>query len=164
MKKKTIFYYQFKPINGWLFLNIIFAAFLIHCSFRFPVLLLWWQMQVLIGTCLFSWGLWIYKYLLKHPIAIIDDESITIDHCQPLYWKDIENAEEKMVRCGLRKLRVIILNPKDGLDYAYNFLQRHNGEFTAFSLPLYDVISVENAKKMKSLIAKKVKLVKLKSS
>lgn len=159
MKKQQIFYYQFKPVvNFWLGLNVVFAAFLISCCLKFPVLLYWWQMQVLIGTCVFSFALWGYKYLMKQRLAIIDDEGITIDHCQRLLWKNIENAEERIVSCGLRKLKVIILNPKAGMEYNYNFLQRHNGEFTAFSLPLYDVVSAEDAKKLKKIVAKKVKL------
>lgn len=158
MKKQQIFYYQFKPaVNFWLGLNVVFAGFLIGCCFKFPALAYWWQMQVLIGTCVFSFALWAYKYLMKQKLAVIDDDGIAIDHCQPLLWKNIESAEERVVRCGLRKLPVIILTPKAGMEYDYNFLQRHNGEFTAFSLPLYDVVSKEDAQKLKKIVAKKVK-------
>lgn len=164
MLNEKKFYYKFKPLNVWLFLNLCFALFLFHCGWCFPSLLFWWQMQVLIGTCLFSWGLWIYKYLFSHLLAVIDDEKIKIDHCEPLYWTDVDKAEEKFVQCDFRKYPVIILVPKSGLKYQYNFLQKHNGKFTAFSLPLYPVISRKDAKKLETIVAQKVKLKKLKRS
>lgn len=64
------------------------------------------------GRNRFSWLVWSYKYLLPQRLAVVDDKTITIDHCRPLAWKDIKNAEEKIVRCGFRRLRIIVLHPK----------------------------------------------------
>ena len=118
-------------------------------------------MQVLWGTLAFSCAVWSWKYLHKQRLALITDESIAIDHCQPLAWNDIDYAEERVVRCCFRKLKIIVLIPKSGLDYQYNFLQRHNGDFTAFSIPLYEIITKTDAEEITALIAKKVKLTRL---
>lgn len=75
--------------------------------------------------------------------------------------KTLKNAEEKIVRCGFRRLRIIVLHPKKGINYRYNFLQRHNGDFTPFSIPLYEIVSPEDAAELTEIIAEKVKLTRL---
>lgn len=162
MKKSQEFYYNFKPVNAWLFFNILFTVGLFHCVFCWPSLILWRQTQVLAATFLFSWGLWGYKYLKKHRVALITDESISIDHCEKLYWKDVKWAEERVVRCCFHKMKIIVLIPRKNIKYNYNFLQKHNGEFTPFSLPLYDAVSQKDAKKMTKLVEEHVKLKRLK--
>jgi len=42
-----------------------------------------------------------------------------------------------------------------------NFLQRHNGDFTPFSIPLYEIVSPEDAAELTEIIAEKVKLTRL---
>lgn len=158
--RKT-FYYQFNPVNLWMALNASLAITLGWCLTRCPCLLYWRQTQILIGVAAFSILAWGYKYALKHKMAVVTDEDITIDHCAPLKWKDVASAEERLVRCGLRKLKVIVLMPKEGLDYKYNFLQRHNGGFTAFSIPLYGIISRADAEEISTIVADKVPLSKL---
>lgn len=162
MKKETkYFYYKFGAIDTLLILNLLITIMLVHCCTKFSGLFYWWQIKVLIGVVLLSSLIWAYKHLIKHQLAAIDDDSIKIDHCQPLRWNDIENAEERIVRCGFKKLKVIILNPRNNIDYKYNFLQKHNGEFTPFSIPLYEVISKQDAQELTNIISKKVKLIKL---
>lgn len=155
------FYYKFNPLNLWLALNaaliITLAWGISHC----PCLLYWHQTQILIGVVLFSVMAWSYKYLFKHKMAVITDQDITIDHCKPLKWTDVASAEEKIVRCGLRKRKIIILVPQDGIGYKYNFLQKHNCGFTAFSIPLYGIISDDDAAEISKIIADKVPLTKL---
>ena len=107
-------------------------------------------------TILFSWGLWIYKHCMKQVLAVITKESIKIDHCQPLLWKDVASAEERLVWCGFRKLKIIVLNTREDIDYHYNFLQKHNGEFTPFSLPLYSVVNREETEELKRILMKRV--------
>ncbi len=161
MSKQTVFYYHFEPIGGWFILNSVMLVTFGYWSIVCPCLLYWSQMQVLWGVTLFSWLAWGWRDVVKHRLAVFDNKSITIDHCQPLAWKDIKAAEERLVRCGLRKCRIIVLIPKDGIDYKYNFLQRHNGGFTAFSLPLYDVVKPDDAVKMTELVNKKIKIKQL---
>lgn len=160
MAKSKTFYYRFDWVNAWFIFNSSFLITMLYGSFKCPCLLYWPQTQVLWGTCLFSIAVWAWKYLLKHRLAVFDGKEITIDTCKPLRWKDIDYAEEKIVRCCFKKRRIIILHPKEGLKYEYNFLQKHNGEFTPFSIPLYEVVTKEDAAEMAALIAKKVKLVR----
>ena len=161
MKKEKVFYYHFDKINPWFMFNTALLIMLTYVSVKCSCLLFWWQTQVLWGVAIFSWLVWGYKYLHKQRLATINDKTITIDHCAPLAWKDVDHAEERMVRCCFRKLKIIVLIPKKNIDYKYNFLQRHNGEFTAFSIPLYEIVSSEDAEEITKIIAKKVKLVKL---
>jgi hypothetical protein len=156
MKNEKIFYYKFEPINAWFVFNTALLIVLLYGSFRCPFLLSWWQTQVLWDGAVFSVLAWGYKYLLKHRAAVIDDEAVTIDHCRPLPWADIRAAEEKTVKCGLRKYRVIVLEPKEGIDYRYNFLQKHNCRFSPFSIPLYGILSDEDIAEIKRLISEKV--------
>ncbi len=161
MSKQTVFYYHFEPIGGWFILNAVMLITFGYWSVVCPCLLYWSQMQVLLSVTAFSWLAWGWKNFAKHRLAVFDGKSITIDNCQPLFWKDIKAAEERMVRCGLRKYRVIVLIPKDGIDYKYNFLQKHCGNFTAFSLPLYNVVTPDDAAEMIELVNKKVKIKRL---
>lgn len=161
MTEPKIFYYHFNPINFWLFFNILILFFILGNCCCWPALWYWPQTYIMLITILISWGLWIYKHCMKQILAIITDESIKIDHCQPLLWKDVTSAEERMVRCGVRKLKIIVLNTREGMDYHYNFLQKHNGDFTPFSIPLYNVIPTTDADIISAEIAQRVLLKKL---
>lgn len=161
MAAKT-FYYKFRKFDTLLILNILLAALLAKCLTCFPGMIYWPQVKILIGLVSVSSLIWSWLHFFKHKMAVIDDHGITIDHCRPLAWKDIKSAEEKIVRCCFKKRRIIILHPKENIEYQYNFLQKHNGEFTAFSIPLYGIISKEDAKEITTIIASKVKLARLK--
>lgn len=156
MSESKTFYYHFKRFNFWLLFNIFFTYLLICCGIKYPYCFYWTQFHILIILMLITWGLWFYKHLIKQTLTIISDESIKIDHCRPLAWNNIASAEERYVYCGFRKLKVIILNPKPNIQYSYNFLQRHNGPFTPFSLPLYPVITKEEGEELKKIISSKV--------
>ncbi len=161
MKKEHVFYYKFKKLNGWLCFNAIFGVLLVYACFCCPYMIFWRQMHVLWGCFLFSSALWCYKHFCKQRLAVITDEFIKIDHCAPLYWNDIVKAEERNVRCCFKKLRVIVLLSRQPFDdYPFNFLQKHNGEFTPFSIPLYDIVSDADIKKIRRLISKHVKIDK----
>jgi len=116
---------------------------------------------VMLVTIFVSWGLWFYKHCMKQVLAVVTDESIKIDHCRPLLWSDVTSAEERLVPCGLRELKVIILNTREDMNYHYNFLQKHNGGFTPFSIPLYNVILKTDADAISQEIARRVPLTKL---
>lgn len=161
METKT-FYYKFRKIDTLLILNILLAALLAKCLSCFPSMIYWFQVRILIGLVAVSSLIWGWLHLLKHKMATIDNNGITIDHCRPLAWKDIKNAEEKIVRCCFKKRRVIILHPKENIKYEYNFLQKHNGEFTPFSIPLYNIISKEDEEEISKIIADRVPFTRLK--
>lgn len=161
MKEKT-FYYNFEPLNAWFVFNSVALIILVYGMFNCRCLLCCYpQMWIICGVLLFSWAVWFYKYVIKHKVAVITDKDITIDHCRPLKWADIAGAEERIVRCCGKK-KIIVLQPKKDIDYRYNFLQRHNGEFTPFSIPLYGILTPEDEQEITAIVAKKVKLKKLK--
>lgn len=161
MKEAKIFYYRFNRLNAWFVLNVALLVTMVYGLVCWPCLIFWVQTQVLLGVLIFSWFAWGYKYLAKHTAVVVDDESIVIDHCRPLFWQDVKNAEEKIVRCGFKKYRVIVLNPKDGIDYQYNFLQKHNCGFSAFSIPLYGILSPEDTAELIQIVSEKTNLVRL---
>lgn len=155
--KAKIYYYHFNRLNCWLLFNVLLVAKAVWCVFKCPVIFAYPQSYVLLACIFFSVAAWCYKYLLKHPVALLTDESITIDHCAPLKWQDIESTEEKDVYCGFKKMPVLILKPKKDIDYKYNFLQKHNSGFTPFSIPLYNIIKPEEQKELVQAIKEKVK-------
>ncbi len=159
--KETVFY-TFPKNYWWLGFNILGLLAIISCIIKCPAWLLWWQVQTLFIVFSLSLIIWCYKYASKRTMAVYDDDTIKIDHTNPIKWKDIAFAEERMVRCCGKLRKVIVLIPHDNIDYKYNFLQRHNGEFTPFSIPLYGILSKEDEEKMVNLIARKVGLKTIK--
>lgn len=161
MAESKIFYYHFNRLNLWLLLNCFITYLLVACAFKYHYCCYWIEYYILTILMIVSWGLWIYKHLIKQTLAVITDDYIKIDHCQPLYWKNITGAEERIVRCCFRKFKVIVFNTKPDMEYHYNFLQKHNGEFTPFSLPLYPVVTKDEAMEIKELLMKKIKYTTL---
>ena len=158
--KEQIFYYRFKRLNAWLIFNIIFAVLMIYGALNCPQMWLYTETYIIIGALCVSIALWCYKYLYRHIMAVINDESITIDHCNSLRWKDIEKAEEREIRCCGKK-RIIVLLAKENIDYQYNWLQLHNSDFTPFSIPLYDILSPNDKDEIIKIISRKTKLHRL---
>lgn len=152
-----VFYYKFNWLNAWFVLNTVLLIMTAHCFYYCPCLIYWWQTQVIIGTIIFSVLMWCYKYVLKHKMAIVTDEDITIDSCNPLKWSDVASAEQKDVRCWFKNYKVIVLNPKADIKYKYNFLQKHNCGFTPFSIPLYGIVAEQDIDELKKIIKEKVK-------
>ncbi|MBR1825699.1 MAG: hypothetical protein IJ770_03835 [Alphaproteobacteria bacterium] len=152
------YYYNFKPLNAWLCFNILITLLIGSCFLCGARIWLYPQMYVLVGAVLFSWGVWYYKYVRPQVMAIITDESIKIDHNNPLKWSDIAYAEEREVYCCFKMRKIIALIPHDGIDYKYNWLQKHNAGFTAFSIPLYGLLSKQDEAELTALIDKKIGL------
>ena len=86
MKEAKTFYYRFDKINAWFVFNAALLITMLYVSIKCYCLLFWWQTQVLWGVTVFSWLVWSYKYLLPQRLAVVDDKTITIDHCRPLAW------------------------------------------------------------------------------
>lgn len=158
--KKT-FYYNFKPLNLLLLFNTGITLLVGSCFWCGWRILLYPQMWIIIGSVIFSWGVWYYKYIHPQTMAVITDESIKIDHTNPIKWKDIDHAEEKDVYCCFKKHRVLALIPKENIDYRYNWLQKHN-PFPEFSIPLYGLLIPEDEKEITNIVSQKVKLISLK--
>ena len=156
MQSKT-FYYHFDWLNAWFVLNAVLLIMLIYIGICCPRLYFWPQTQVLIGVLVFSLAMWYFKCIHKHAVAVVTDESIKIDHTKPLYWRDVAYAEEREVWCCLKKRKILVLVPKENIDYKYNFLQKHNGDFTPFSIPLYGVLTPADEKELSEIIYAHVK-------
>lgn len=70
--------------------------------------------------------------------AVVNAESIKIDHNAALKWADVTEAEEKYTSFLFRR-PIMVFHLKEGAKYKLKFMQklcRHN-VFTPFSLPLY---------------------------
>jgi len=152
-----IYYYRFKRLNCWLLFNLLLIAKAVYCAIKCPIVFAYPQSYVILGCIFVSVAAWCFKYMLKHPMAYVNEESIKIDHCNPLKWEDVESTEEKDVYCGFKHMPVLVLNPKKGIDYKYNFLQKHNSGFTAFSIPLYDIVDPNDRDELVKFIKQKVK-------
>ena len=141
------FYYKFNKIDDC-FWAMVAAVILIICT-NF--------------ICLFSWGIfavtffvWWYKNVSKQACVVITDKDIKIDHSAPLSWKDIADFEIKDVcMCGGR-MKILSLIPQPNIKYHYNWLQKHNGDFGAFPIPLYSVLSKEDEDEIVKIIKSKV--------
>lgn len=157
-----VFYYHFRKMNGLAAAAGIVALMLVYCAVKCPFLFYWPQVQVLCGVFVFACLMWGYLCLLPHRAVVIDNQSIKIDHCRPLLWKDIKNFEEKVVRCGWQKRKVLVLNPKKNIKYHYNFLQKHNCGFSAFSIPLYHILREDDERQIMELVAARVRKAKQK--
>lgn len=159
--RQKIYYYNFKPLNAWLVFNILITLLIGSCFVCGTRVWLYPQMYVLCGVVLFSWAVWYYKYIHPQIMAVITDESIKIDHNNPLKWEDIAYAEERDVYCFFKPHRVIALVPHDDIDYKYNLMQKHN-PFPAFAIPLYGLLSPQDEAELIALIDKKIGLKHLK--
>lgn len=151
--EKEVFYYKFGKLNFWLFFNLLLTGLAGCCLIRWPCCIYWSRMQFLLGVIAVSFVLWFLMYVKKHRLAVIDEEGIKIDHCALLKWQDIEKAEDSTARCLLRKRKILILHPKEGIDYRYNPLQKlcMRSDFTAFSFPLY-AMSREDENRIREML------------
>ena len=155
--KDKIFYYHFNWLNGWFVLNAVLIIMFAYCAIACPCVLMFSQTPILLGVLFFSIGFWVYKYICRHQAVLITDSGIKIDHTQMLRWKDVAAAEKCDILCCFKKRRIISLVPKDGIDYHYNYLQKHNC-FPPFSVPLYCILTPEDEAELEKMIASKVKI------
>ena len=95
---------------------------------------------------------------MKQTAVVITDKSIKIDHSKPLPWKDIKDAEIKVVNLCGKKMKVLALNPKKGIKYTYSWLQIHNANFGPFPVPLYGILDPKDEKEILQIIKKHVKV------
>ncbi len=146
--EKEVFYYHFRKLNFWLFFNFLLTALVVCCLARWPICIYWWKLQFLIGVIAVSFVLWFLMYVKKHRLAVFDNDGVALDHCVPLSWTDIVSARETKARCLFRKRPILVLQPKEGLEYPYNAMQKLSmkSDFTAFSFPLYAMSAQDKAR------------------
>ena len=152
--EKKVFYYHFSKLNLWTLLNMILTAgvplyIILGCVRRFG--------YGIVFAILGLWVLWVLYYVVKHPAVVVDAKGIKIDHCAMLPWDAIAEVREENVRCGFKKRRVLVLMPKEGVDYRYNFLQKHN-PFPPFSIPLYGILTANDEKEIVEIVNSRIKM------
>ena len=101
---------------------------------------------------------WFIKNFLKHKAVVITDKWIKIDYSQPLPWKDIKDAEIKVVNLCGHHMKVLALTPKKGIKYNYSFMQKHNANFGPFPIPLYGILTADDEKEIVQIVKKHVKI------
>ena len=124
-------------------------------------------MALILAMCVggLTWGMfivtalvWGYKNVLKQPAVILTNDTIKIDHSRPIAWKNIAGGEIKTVfLCG-KKMKVLALYPKKGIQYRYNWLQKHNANFGPFPIPLYGLLTAKEEKEIIHSVKKHVKV------
>lgn len=147
------YYYHFNKFDAsfWaMILAFVMAAGCLGCC-RFCCFCL--GVWILFG---FTVLLWCYKHI-KHEAVVITDESIKIDYCNPLAWKDIKSAEVKTVCMGRKDYKILSLEPKENIKYHYNWLQKHNCCFGPFAIPLYGILTPEDEAEIIKLVNGKMK-------
>lgn len=156
------FYYSRRKLGLYLLFN---------CGLLLLALLFTWMIfpdytpvyRFAIAACTISAISALLALLIRHPLAVITPESIRIDFCQPLKWKDIAAARKITIAkyyLGKReyKRNIIIFDVPDLSKYKLNFMQKlsKNSEFSAFSIPLYAMDDKE-AGKIEKLIRRQIK-------
>ena len=142
---QKVFYYRFNPFDVSYFTAIIMLV----CGLHFNIESMLYWLIFCIETML-----WCYKHLVRHTCAVITDKYIKIDHSNPLAWKDIKSAKIKDVKMFYKKRKILVLTPKSGVKYKYNFLQLHNSVFGAFPIPLYGILSPNDEQEIVRLVKK----------
>lgn len=143
------YYYHFNKFDKTFIAMVIGFIILAFTGFKSPCA---WSVFMILAL------IWGYKNLLKQTAVIITDKNIKIDHSKPLAWKDIKDAEIKVVGLCGKKMKVLALNPKKGIKYSYNWLQQHNANFGPFPIPLYGLLSVKDEKEIVQIVKKHVKV------
>jgi len=146
MKTKT-YYYHFQKWDTCFIAAML--ALILAISFGGGIL---WTLFIIAA------GLWVYKNLWRQKAVVITDNDIKIDHTNPLPWKDIQNAEiQTVLLCG-GEMKILSLIPKKNIQYRYNYLQRHNGAFGAFPVPLYGILTPDDEREIIQIVKKHVKI------
>ena len=146
MTQKT-FYYHFDKIDSCFWSMVIELAVLVLWRVSSP-----WALGIFVLTTL----VWVYKNFMKQQAVVITDKGIKIDHSAPLAWKDVKSAEIKEVVLGFDTMKILSLIPKKDISYSYNYLQTHNGDFGAFPIPLYGVLTPSDESEIIRLVRQKV--------
>jgi len=161
MTETKTFYYTFRKFNLHFVITLLLTLCILCALKCYPKLLLWWPAIAFCIAVALCWLTWILLYVVKHKMLIITDKTIKIDHCEPLPWKDVDHAEIRLVRYCICKKPVMALIPKKKIKYKYNLMQKslmkRGGNFPAFSIPLYDIVSPYDAVEIHKIIADKTK-------
>lgn len=142
MKKKASKEFKFYYSRRKLAMYLLFNLFLLIMALLFT-LSIFPDYPLVYHFAIFTTALSIFSVLivllLHKPLAIITSQSITIDRCPPLFWKDVISTSIRTIGKGFWKKDIIIFNVHNFKTYKLNLIQKaiKNSDFTAFSIPLY---------------------------
>lgn len=156
-KHQDVFYYSRCKLALYLFLNLVLLVLALFFSWVvFPEHAIVYYFAIV--TCVLAVFAVAAVLIINYPLAVLTSDSIKIDLCQPLKWKDIKTAKKTQAGYNRWKRDIIIFEVKDISKYRLNFVQRliKNSEYTAFSIPLY-AMNADDAKAIEAKIFKYVK-------
>ncbi len=142
MKKTASKEFKFYYSRRKLALYLLFNLFLLVLALLFTISI-FPDYPLVYHFAIFTTALSVFSVLIvlliHKPLAVINSQSITIDRCPPLFWKDVISTGIRTVGTGFWKKDIIVFNVRNFKTYKLNLIQKaiKNSDFTAFSIPLY---------------------------
>lgn len=111
-----------------------------------------------ITTCCLSLLSSLFVFLIRMPLARINEQGIKIDRNNLLPWANIDTVEHLVLNNCFSERCILKITTKNLSDYKMSFMQRIAGKsiYGAFSIPLY-AMTEKNAKSIERLIASYLK-------
>ncbi len=151
-QNKKIFYYSRRKLGIYLLFNLGLLALAILFTWSIfpdykPVY------YFALTTCSLSILSSLFVFLVRLPLAVITDESIKIDHNQPLKWSQIKSVETISLKYFGFERSILRITPQRISHYRMSLMQRIscNSQFGSFSIPLY-AMSDDKATQIEKLI------------
>ncbi len=151
-KSAQVFYYSRRKMGFYLLFNLGLLALAILFTWAiFPYYQPIYYFALI--TCTLSILGSLFVFLVRLPLAVIDDEGIKIDHDQPLKWSQVKEVEHVEIHYFGAHRAILKITPKRLSNYRRNLMQviTMHSEFGAFSIPLY-AMSDKKAKQIEKLI------------
>ncbi|MBE6443323.1 MAG: hypothetical protein E7020_01485 [Alphaproteobacteria bacterium] len=151
-EKAKIFYYSRHKLGVYLLFNLGLLALAILFTWSiFPDYTPVYYFAL--GTCTLSILSSLFVFLVRMPLAIIDDNGIKIDRNQQLKWSQIKSVERIIFKHFGFERPILKINPQKIANYKMTLMQKiaGNSQFGAFSIPLY-AMTDKNAKQIEKLI------------
>lgn len=156
-KSAQVFYYSRRKMGFYLLFNLGLLALAILFTWAiFPYYQPIYYFALI--TCSLSILGSLFVFLVRLPLAVIDEEGIKIDHDQPLKWSQVKEVEHVEIHYLGARRAILKITPKKLSNYRRNLMQviTMHSEFGAFSVPLY-AMSDNKAKQIEKLIFSYVK-------
>ena len=157
MSKSITFYYSRRKLGIYLLLNLVLLALAgLFTWIIFPDYSLVYGYALI--TCVISLLASLIVFIFPMKLAVLNDESIKIDHNEPLLWSQIKTIEKEGVVCFGVDRSIIKLIPTKLSNYHKSLMQRitDSSRFGMFSIPLY-AMDKKSAQEITKLIEEHVK-------
>ena len=151
-KTEQTFYYSRRKLGIYLLFNLGLLALAILFTWSvFPNYQPIYYFALI--TCTLSIISSLFVFLVRLPLAIINEKGIKIDHNQPLKWSQIKSVEKVNLKFFNFDRPLLRITPQRIEHYHKTFMQyiAGNTKFGSFSIPLY-AMSSKNASQIEKLI------------